>query len=313
MNKEHCVFIHTNPKQMLGAIVAEHALRRNSKHNERFDVRVINTEDHPFLKQHEGQKYLRDGVERVWLNDDLQSFTPLRFMPPELMDYRGRAVIMDPDIFAVGDIWELLSRDMQGKAIWCRSRSGTKGVIDKCMASSVMLLDNAKLTHWRTEEQFRSMFEFRLDYSDWICLKHEDRATLGLLEPEWNDFDHLSARTKMLHTTRRKTQPWKTGLPVDWRPAERFRLFPPIGWLMRARRKLFGEYAFLGSYKAHPDANQERLFFGLLRECVENGLVSEEMLRHEMRENHVRHDAFDVLARTPALAPPGQPPIALPS
>jgi hypothetical protein len=312
MNKECCVFIHTNPKQMLGAIVAEHALRRGSKNNDRFDIRVINTTDHPFLTQHEGQNYLRDGVERVWLNDDLQSFTPLRFMPPELMGYRGRAVIMDPDIFAVGDIWDLLSRDMQGKAIFCRSRSGTKGVIDKCMASSVMLLDNAKLTHWRCEDQFHSMFEFKLDYSDWICLKHEDRATMGLLEPEWNDFDHLSARTKMLHTTRRKTQPWKTGLPVDWRPAERFRLFPPIGWLMRARRHLFGEYAFLGSYKAHPDANQEHLFFGLLRECVEKGLVSEAMLRHEMNENHVRHDAFDVLARTPALAPPGQPPLALP-
>jgi hypothetical protein len=156
MNKEHCVFIHTNPKQMLGAIVAEHALRRNSKHNERFDVRVISTEDHSFLRQHEGQKYLRDGVERVWLNDDLQSFTPLRFMPPELMDYRGRAVIIDPDIFAVGDIWELLSRDMQGKAIWCRSRSGTKGIIDKCMASSVMLLENAKLTHWKAEAQFHA-------------------------------------------------------------------------------------------------------------------------------------------------------------
>ncbi len=95
------------------------------------------------------------------------------------------------------------------------------------------------------------------------------RDTIGLLENEWNDFDRLTAQTKMLHTTRRKTQPWKSGLPVDWRPAERFRLFPPIGWLMRARRQLFGEYAFLGNYKEHPDANQEHLFFGLLRECID--------------------------------------------
>jgi len=36
------------------------------------------------------------------------------------------------------------------------------------------------------------------------------------------------------------------------------------------------------------------------------------MLRNEMLRNHVRHDAFEVLDRTPALAPPGRPPLALP-
>jgi hypothetical protein len=310
---EHCVFIHTNPKQILGAIVARHALCRSSSNNDRFDVRFINTTDYPFLHEMEGQLYLRDGVKRVWLNDDLQSFTPLRFMPPELMGYQGRAIVMDPDIFAVADIWELLTRDMEGRAIMCRPRSGTKGVVDRCLASSVMLLDCAKLTHWRCEEQFRSMFDARLDYHDWICLKTERRESIGMFENEWNDFDHLTSRTKMLHTTRRKTQPWKTGLPVDWRPAERFRLFPPIGWLMRGRRKLFGDYAFLGNYKAHPDENQERLFFGLLRECLEEGLVTEQMLEAEMAQNHVRHDAREVLERTRPLAPPPQPPLALPA
>ncbi len=308
----HCVFIHTNPKQIVGAIVAEHALRRNSPNRDKFDVRIINTVDYPFLREHEGKLYLRDGVKRVWLNDDLQSFTPLRFMPPELMGYQGRAVIIDPDIFAVGDIWQLLNRDMQGKAIFCRQRSGPKGFVDHCMASSVMLLDCSKLTHWQCEKNFRAMFDGGLDYHDWICLKTEDRDTIGSLEHEWNDFDKLTANTKMLHTTRRKTQPWKTGLPVDWRIAERFRLFPPIGWLMRARRKLFGEYAFLGNYKQHPDKNQELFFFGLLRECVESGKVTVEMLREEMEANHVRHDAFEVLERTPQLAPPGQPPLPLP-
>lgn len=309
---DHCVFIHTNPKQIVGAIVAQHALRRSSRNNERFDVRIINTADHGFLEAAEGQLYLRDGARRVWLNDDLQSFTPLRFLPPELMGYQGRAVVIDPDIFAVADIWALLSRDMEGKAILCRARSGPKGVVDRCMASSVMLLDCARLTHWRCEAQFNAMFRFELDYHDWICLKTEQPDTIGAFENEWNDFDRLTERTRMLHTTRRKTQPWKTGLPVDWRPAERFRLFPPIGWLMRARRQLFGEYAFMGNYKRHPDSNQERLFFGLLRECLDAGLVTEDMLKAEMAKNHVRHDAFDVLEQAPALAPPPNPPLSLP-
>jgi hypothetical protein len=298
---QHCVFIHTNHKQWVGALVAGYALRRNSKNNNKFAVRIIHTKDYPFLRQREGQLYLRDGVKRQWLYDDLQSFTPLRFMPPELMGYSGRAVVIDPDIFAVADIWELLSCDMQGKAILCRPRSGTKGLIDRCFASSVMLLDCVQLTHWHCEEQFNEMFELKRDYMPWICLKLEPRETIGLFENEWNDFDRLTDKTKMLHNTRRKTQPWKTGLPTDWRPAERFRLFPPIAWLMRARRHLFGEYAFLGRYTQHPDPNQERFFFGLLRECLEKGIVTEALLREEMRQNHVRHDAFEVLDRVPPL------------
>jgi hypothetical protein len=237
----------------------------------------------------------------------------LRFMPPKLMGYQGRAVVIDPDIFAVGDIWELLNRDMEDKSIMCRMRSGPKGYIDKCMASSVMLLDCAKLRHWDAEQGFREMFEFKRDYQPWICLKLEDRESIGFFEPEWNDFDRLTRQTKMLHNTRRRTQPWKTGLPTDWRPAERFRLFPPVAWAMRARRKLFGEYAFLGNYKAHPDPNQERFFFGLLKECLDKGVVSEEMLRQEMSKNHVRHDALEVIDRTPPLAPAPNLPMELPA
>ena len=70
-------------------------------------------------------------------------------------------------------------------------------------------------------------------------------SVFGLFENEWNDFDKLTSQTRMLHTTRRKTRPWKAGLPIDWRPAERFRLFPPVAWLMRARRHQFGAYALL--------------------------------------------------------------------
>lgn len=308
---EYGVFIHTNQKQMVGAKVAEYALRRNSAHNDRFSVHIVCTDDYPWLQAHEGQEYLRDGLQRVWLNDDLQSFTPLRFTPPALMNYQGRAVVMDPDIFAVGDIWELLTRDMQDKAVMCRRRSGPKGYVDKCLASSVMLLDCARLSHWDAEQGFREMFAGTRDYHDWICLKLEERESLSLFENEWNDFDRLTADTRLLHNTRRLTQPWKTGLPVDWRPAERFRLFPPLAWLMRARRKFFGEYGLMGNYRAHPDPNQERFFFGLLAECLDEGIITTAELEAEMAHNHIRHDALEVLERTAPLGPPGEPPVAL--
>jgi hypothetical protein len=297
----HSVYIHTNHRQMVGAVVAAYALRRNSRHADRFDVHVIEHKDHAFFQAREGQEYLRDGDRQVWRNEDLQSFTPLRFMPPELMGYQGRAVVMDPDIFAVGDIWELLSRDMQGKALMCRSRPYHNGVADY-LASSVMLLDCAKLTRWRVEAQFSELFEFKRDYAAWIQLKCEPRETIGLFEPAWNDFDRLNAKTRLLHNTRRRTQPWKTGLPVDYMLADKFKFFPPFALINRARRQMFGDYGLLGRYRRHPDPNQERFFFGLLRECVDQGLVTSDMLRDEMRRNHVRHDVFEVLDRTPPLA-----------
>jgi hypothetical protein len=298
--RKPCVFIQTNPRQMLGAVVSEYSLRRNSKNAEKFDIRIMHTQDFPYLREREGQLYLRDGDRRAWLIDDLQSFTPLRFQPPELMGYQGRAVVIDPDVFAVGDVWELLSRDMEGHALMCRPKSGNKGKRG-CLASSVMLLDCAKLTHWRVADQFSEMFEFKRDYMDWVCLHDEDRDQIGLFENHWNDFDNLDDQTRLIHNTKRKTQPWKTGLPVDFRPADTFRLFPPRHWGRRARRALFGDYRFTGRYKRHPDPRQEQFFFGLLKECLDQGLVTEAMLRDEMGRNHIRHDALDVLDRVPGL------------
>jgi hypothetical protein len=292
-----CVFIHVNHKQILGAYVGERSLRHFSENNDKFDVKFIETKDHDFLLAKEGEYFLRDGVRREWRMNDLQSFTPLRFMPPELMGYRGRAVVIDPDVFAVSDVWDLLNRDMDGKAIMCRPRNRVRADINGPLASSVMLLDCAKLTHWKAEEQFNEMFEGRRDYKKWITLMYEDRSTVGLIENSWNDLDVLNQRTKMLHTTKRWTQPWKAGLPIDFVPRDGLTPFLPTGLAMWARRKIFGDYAFLGHYKPHPDKNQEDLFFGLLQECLDEGSVTEDMVQHEMLSDHVRKDAADVLSK----------------
>ena len=295
------VFIHTNPRQMVGALVSQYSLRRNSRNADRFEVRILSTDDHPFLAAREGQEFLRDGGKRVWRMDDLQSFTPLRFMPPEAMGYRGQAVVIDPDVFAVGDVWELLSRDMQGKAIMCRPRSGSKG-LDGALATSVMLLDCARLTHWRCEHDFGELFAFERDYADWITLKLEPRETIDLFEDEWNDFDNLTPRTRLLHNPKRQTQPWKTGLPVDFTAAaKKFKPLKPATWL-RPLQRLARAATAPDAYQRHPDPKQEQFFFGLLRECLDQGIVTEARLREEMRLNHVRHDALELVRRTPPLA-----------
>lgn len=295
------VFIQSNERQWLGALVSAYSLKRNSAHADEFDVEIMHVKDFPFLYEREGEPFLRGGTTRIWHMSDLQSFTPLRFMPPKLMGHEGRAVVIDPDIFAVGDVFDLLTRDMQGTAVMGRHRSDKK---DKAwqIATSVMLLDCARLAHWDPEKEFDELFRFERDYKDWIVLRHEPQENIGVLEPEWNDFDRLTEKTKMLHNTKRRTQPWKTGLPVDFTPADKLKKYPVLAKLNRLRARLFGEYGLLGRYHAHPDPKQEQFFFGLLRECLEKGVVTEELVRDEMRNNHVRHDALQVVERTPPLA-----------
>ncbi len=289
------VFIHTNDKQWLGAQVSAYSLRRNSAHGAEFDVEILHVKDFPFLWEREGQPFLRGGVSRVWRMDDLQSFTPLRFVPPERMGFEGRAVVIDPDIFAVGDVHELLSRDMEGKAVMGRLRSSKEG--KPTVATSVMLMDCARLRHWRCEEQFAELFAFERDYKSWIGLLDEPSENVGHFEPEWNDFDRLTERTKLLHNTKRRTQPWKTGLPVDYTPADKFRRLPALSHAVSAGRSALRAVGLTGRYAPHPDPNQEAFFFGLLRECMEQGIVTDDMLRDEMQQNHVRHDAYEVIDR----------------
>ncbi|NJO56376.1 MAG: hypothetical protein HC834_08625 [Rhodospirillales bacterium] len=235
-----------------GRGVAEYAIRRNTRHPDAFDIRIIHTADYPFLKERDGEKFGRDRMMRTWRYDDLQSFTPLRFLPPQLMGYSGRALVIDPDIFAVADVWDLLSRNMNGAAILCRLREKPKGFYGY-YASSVMLLDCARLRHWQLEQQFNELFEFKRDYMDWISLKLEPKESIGLFEKEWNDFDRLNAKTKMLHNTRRITQPWKTGLPIDFTPPDSFSPIPIVAWVMKIGRHVIGRNGLISRYLRHPD------------------------------------------------------------
>ena len=278
--------VHTNAKQMLGALVSAYSFRRNSRRPHSFDVRIVCAEDYPEL-QVRGRTFLRGGHEREWDPDDLQSFTPLRFAIPDLLGHRAIALVTDPDVFAVGDIGELFARDRRGKAIWCRPHAGYDQVTDP-LASSVMLLDCAKLPHWRFARNLKALWAHRLDYGDWITLAHEDRASIGLLEPEWNDFDHLTERTGLLHNTKRRTQPWKTGLPIDFTFRERWGL---AGLALPIVKMI------APNYTRHPDPNQEAYFYALLADALDHGSITRGQVEKEVRLGHVRPDSFELIRR----------------
>ena len=277
---KRAVFIQTNKKQLLGAKISAYSYKRNSKRPDSFEVHIMHAEGYPRLMQ-KGQSIRRADIVRDWDPDDLQSFTPTRFAPPKLMDYQGRAVVTDPDCFGVGDVADLLDRDMGGKAVMAVARPGHNKRNDY-VATSVMLLDCAKLTHWDPEKDQDDLFAHRFDYIDWIELKRQPRETIGLLEPEWNDFDLLKADTKILHTTKRRTQPWKTGLPIDYTLRER----GPLDFIRRLTRR---------RYDQHPDPNQEAFVYSLLAEMLDQDIVTRSEIEDEMRASHVRGDSLELI------------------
>lgn len=301
------VFIHTNDKQLLGARLAAYALKARSAQPDDFEVRLLRLEETPHLYRREGQRYLRKGRQAIWRNDDLQSFSPLRRMIPQLMGYAGRGLVIDPDIFAVGDVNELLTRDMQGKSLLCRYvNEGYRGNGNRFYASSVMLLDCGKLQHWDWDADIDAMFEMKLDYGPWISLLTEPEEIIGPLEAEWNHLDELTPETKLLHNTERSTQPWKTGLPVDYDTTWRKTAVPPAGGirgLMRGFRQIIGrapEAASVERYLPHPDDNQVRFFFALAREALEAGAIDEAFVREQIARKHCRPDLLEMTERLAA-------------
>jgi hypothetical protein len=285
------VFVHTNEQQLLGALAAAHSFRRNSRAADAFDVRILHLEQTPHLYRREGQRYLRRGRMIPWHNDDLQSFSPLRLMVPQVMGFRGRALVTDPDVFSVGgDVYELLASDMHGKAVVCRNLPAENGGGEHKWATSVMLLDCAKLGAWRWDEQIDAMFAGQLDYKRWMQLADEPQDSIGELPEVWNSLDKLDADTRLLHMTERLTQPWKTGLPIDFNinlqgaSGRLRRWLRDRGWLS-ARR-----------YQPHPDPRQEAFFFTLLNECLEAGVMSRDFVRRAVSAGDVRPDVFERIA-----------------
>jgi len=191
--------------------------------------------------------------------------------------------------------------DMGGKAVFCRNVSdGYKGNGHSFYATSVMLLDCARLPHWRWDEDIDNMFAGRMDYGPWIGLKNEPKENIGELDETWNSFDKLTPETKLLHTTERSTQPWRTGLPVDFDLTTAGAAARPAGGMRSLFARWFGAPAAAATqapqrYQRHPDPAQEKLFFELLRGAIEAGYVDVPFVERCMKNNDVRHDAFEIL------------------
>ena len=175
-------------RQRLGALVAAHALRRNSRHADDFDVRIIQREDYRLLRRARGPALpARRRAGASGATTICSRSRRCASCRPSCMGYQGRALVIDPDIFAVGDVMRAALARHAGQGDPVPPPLGLEEEDVLRVERHAARLRAADALALRAD--FDALFEGKRDYADWICLRLEPPESIGLLEDEWNDFD----------------------------------------------------------------------------------------------------------------------------
>jgi hypothetical protein len=268
-------FIQANNKQLIGAKIAQAAIMRQSG----ILPTILNVSEATNLGL-QGLRYKRDGK---WVNynaSDLQSFTLVRFLPPTIMNFEGFSLIIDPDIFAIRNLSNLISltNEKDFSVLACKKK--------EFFDSSVMIINNEKFSsRYSWKKIIENLSSGVLDYKDLMSLNIPN-LKVKTLDRIFNSLDSFSSDTVFIHTTNRLTQPWKTGLKIDFtrnNPGYYFSLIPK-----KPVFKILGKYP--SRYKKHPDPKVEDLFFDLARSAIKDGYLSIEEIKQAMNKGFVRKD-----------------------
>lgn len=278
--QDRMFFIQTNESQYLGALLSKFSIERFLSPEDRISVEILNVEKIPAFQTFVGKTYIQGSEKRTYAFSDEQSFTLSRFMPPKLMNYRGRAVVIDPDVFAVSDPRSIFDIEMHNAAVACCIRKEPD-----FWDTSFMLLENAQLK-WDIQNILEKLAAQRINYN--VVMRKVLNEPIMQIPRIWNTLDTITSETKFIHYTRQRTQPWKTGLPYTVTPRKLGKLFGviPLEWLPQGRAK------YPARYQPHPDAHAELFFFSLLQEALTAGAVSRAIIEDAVAHGHIRGDIF---------------------
>ena len=190
------IFCGADRSQHLPFLVLADSIRRHSARA--VEIRAIDNGDAPPVADPRCAPYTE--------------FSFARFAIPALCGHRGHAVYMDSDMLVFHDIGELWDTPLDGAAIAIESgsRSAPASIAHaRNRHAAVMLMDCAKLP-WDVAEIVARLgrdFDYNALMSVDPLLGEGDMREL--LPLGWNDLDRYDpARTRNLHFTEIRTQPW---------------------------------------------------------------------------------------------------------
>ena len=239
--------------------------------------KIIYVEDFKEITKYFGSTYLRKG-KKVIFKDDLQSFTLLRFLISGLVNSKKPIMIIDPDIFAIKNPISILDSFKDSNKIYCT-------FINNNPRTEVMLL-NPEKKFWNFEKILKDLFDLKIDYDDLFKLKFLNHNSFEELNIKYNSLDQINNETVLLHTTNRKTQPWKEGLKIDFEiHASKFNII--INYLKKTIGLKYNEDIIGKYYKQHPDKKVINYLVKIFNKAYKKKIITKEELLNSVKLNYI--------------------------
>lgn len=273
------VYIQTNSKQFLASKVSAYSFVRFG-HN----VKLMNFQESEILKKYLGKKYLKNGKLKTYEND-LQSFTPLRFLAPTLNNNKDLILVIDPDIFAINDPKIILDNVNDNYDLYCTS-------YNQILRSEMMLI-NAKKIQWNFEKIIKELFEFKIDYKDLMSLSFDTSLKIKIIENKFNSHDKITNDTILLHTTNRITQPWKEDLLIDFNIENK----TILNYLKNITKKTLGmkfdKNIIESKYQKHPDNMVINKIKEIFLEAKKKNFINDQEIQFAIKNKSISEKIFD--------------------
>ena len=256
------ILIQSNNKQKLASRIAAASFIKQGFTHE--NIKFLEFENNSLLKSKINKKYLRKGKIKTF-KDDLQSFTLLRFYGPEFIDYKGKILVIDPDVFALKNPKDISNFLNQDNYLACT-------FIDQKPRSEVMMIDATRIK-WKFKEIIEKLFNLEIDYDDLMNLSFDKNLKINELDLCYNSHDQITEDSILLHTTNRITQPWKEGLDIDF---ERYHSKKNI--IKQKIRKFLGlkynKEIIADKYYKHPNEEVIKKFKELFDYALQNKIIN---------------------------------------
>ena len=244
----------------------------------------MNFEESEILKKYLGKKYLKNGKLKTYEND-LQSFTPLRFLAPTLNNNKDLILVIDPDIFAINDPKIILDNVNDDYDLYCTS-------YNQILRSEMMLI-NAKKIQWNFEKIIKELFEFKIDYKDLMSLSFDTSLKIKIIENKFNSHDKITDDTILLHTTNRITQPWKEDLLIDFDIGNK----TILNYLKNLTKKTLGmkfdKNIIESKYQKHPDNMVINKIKEIFLEAKKNNFINDQEIQFAIKNKSISKKIFN--------------------
>ncbi len=199
------VFIGSGEASLLERKTLIHSLRKHTRRE--LDIYVFNGTHNAIEHNDEPPVLANMSLEIKYRN--YTEFSNYRWLIPSICNHQGRAIFLDSDMVCLADIGELFDAEMEGCAMLAKAEA-YKG--KQSWGMSNILFDCAKC-HFDLEAIFHEVDAGLFTNTEFhqmapaFLAKHPFK--LGKIDPNWNSFDHVDEKTKLIHYTNLRTQPWK--------------------------------------------------------------------------------------------------------